>query len=459
MSLDSISRDTPRCHAMPRQPSGPGALMKRLAPSVILAGVVLASAAPAVAGVRHEGAWPEPEAKVSLQLDNVPRAEALRKLADAAGWSIVSRGIPDGSVSLNVRDQPASKVLDSMLEDGSFVAARDGNLISLASVPAGATLSPPARPAGSASADTPDPAAPSAMPAAAPSTERGEDRTVTGGNLRIEPDEVVGDVTVLHGNLELLGTATRDVTVVGGSARNYKGAHVHGDSTAVGGALTVDDGAKVDGEVSVTGGPLNEPGMPHVRLHIDDTDAAAAGLSAISKGGKLSNLVDDARHAVARGVMLFILGIVLLALGSRRMEVLQGEVAARPMRSLALGVVGAVASIGLFAALCVTIIGIPVAVAGLVAVLLVTGAGICAVLTTAGGALVGHRTHNPYLHLAVGTLLHLLLSSIPYAGGLVTAAVVFMGAGSLIATRMAGMLPKKNQSGIGQGPYRTAAVT
>jgi hypothetical protein len=448
MSLDSSSRDTSRCHAMPRQPSGPGALTKRLAAAVVLAGAVLASASPAIAGVRHEGVWPEPETKVSLELDNVPRAEAIRKLADAAGWSIVSRGIPDGSVSLDVHDQPASKVLDSMLEDGSFVAARDGNLISLAAAPAGATPSP-------AVADASEPAAPSAMPAAAQTAAPGEDRTVTGGNLRIEPDEVVGDVTVLNGNLDLLGTATGDVTVVGGSARIHKGAHVQGDATAVGGILTVDDGAKVDGEVSVVGGSLDKEGTPRIRLHIDD---AVAGLHQAPTGGTVSKLVDEAGHAVARGVMLFILGIVLLALGSRRMEILQGEVAARPMRSLALGVVGSVAAVGLFAALCVTIIGIPVAVAGLVAVLLVTGAGICAVLTTAGAALVGHRTHNPYLHLAVGSLLYLLLSAIPYAGGIVTAAVVFVGAGSLIATRMAGMLPKKNQNGVAQGPYRTAAT-
>ncbi len=49
------------------------------------------------------------------------------------------------------------------------------------------------------------------------------DRVVTGGSLRNEKGEIVHDVTVLGGNLDVWGTVTGDLAVLGGNARSIEG--------------------------------------------------------------------------------------------------------------------------------------------------------------------------------------------------------------------------------------------
>ena len=136
-------------------------------------------------------------------------------------------------------------------------------------------------------------------------------------------------------------------------------------------------------------------------------------------------------------------------------EQLQAEVAARPMKTFALGVVGAVVASVLLVALCVTIVGIPFAIVGALLGALAVAVGLCAVLTTAGAALVGHRSQSAYVHLAVGCIVLLLVGAIPYVGGMVTAALQLTGIGSLVATRGAGLFPKRGSNGH---PYRMAAT-
>ncbi len=129
------------------------------------------------------------------------------------------------------------------------------------------------------------------------------------------------------------------------------------------------------------------------------------------------------------------------------MDALEIEVARRPMRTFALGVVGLIATIALVVALAITVLGIPLAI-----VLLFTGvfaayAGIAAALTTIGAALVRHRSQNVYVHLGVGCALYMLLAAIPWLGGFVTLAVAMLGVGTIVATRAAGLLDRRGTAG------------
>jgi hypothetical protein len=65
------------------------------------------------------------------------------------------------------------------------------------------------------------------------------------------------------------------------------------------------------------------------------------------------------------------------------------------------------------------------------------------------------------VHLAAGCVLFLFLGAIPYLGGLVKAAVVLTSIGSLVATRVAGLIPTKKSgpSNGGSVPYRSGAET
>jgi hypothetical protein len=134
------------------------------------------------------------------------------------------------------------------------------------------------------------------------------------------------------------------------------------------------------------------------------------------------------------------------------METLQAEIAARPMRSFALGVVTVITAMVLFVALCVIVVGIPFALVGAILFALGTGAGLCAVLTTVGAALLGHRTQSPYVHLAVGCALLLVVGAIPYLGAVAKAVAILIGLGSLAATRAAGLAVGKPAQPF--SPYR-----
>ena len=109
---------------------------------------------------------------------------------------------------------------------------------------------------------------------------------------------------------------------------------------------------------------------------------------------------DKARSAVTIFSLIFVYGAVLLALIAGRMEKLRVQIASHPMATFAIGVVGVIAIFAALAALCITIVGIPFAVAFGVVVFFGALAGVVSVLETVGAALLGHRTKNPYLHLA-----------------------------------------------------------
>lgn len=501
---------------------------------------VASFAAPALADVRREGEWPAAtsEKKVTLNFEKTARRLAVKKLADAAGWSIVVPSDLEDPVDVAVKDQPAGKVLDLLLEGGNFVAKRDGTMVFVARasgasgtiatkdgmapgllVPQATDGFPPMPPIPALPAmpgAAPEPPVPPASPASlgkhgkhGKHAKSSGDRVVAGSTFKLEKGESLDDLTVFGGAADIYGTVNGDVAVIGGSTRVHEGAVVHGDAVAVGGSLTVDDGARVDGDLGAVGGSVHRgekaiiggkvkatagfPGVSGTTTknaedtddgddddHADEAEAAsdqAEAAAAASTAGNIAAASSHVRHgdgddddeshmsgpvrlfrslmkATTVAAMLFLFGCVFLALGTKRMEALKLEAAVRPMRSLALGVVGSLAAVIIACALCITIVGIPVAGVGFLIALFAAYAGVCAVLTMVGEVLLRHRTQNGYVHLAAGCALLAFLGALPWIGGLVTAGVVLMGIGTLVATRGAGLVPMP-KSVTPAGPYRT----
>lgn len=448
------------------------------ASAAVFALAAMAVASPAEARVKHAGTWPDADKAVTLDVTATPRTEALRKLADAAGWSLVVHAPPGDPVEIHVKQAPASKVLDVLLDDGDYVVTRDGNLVSIergrarddddddddghadhgprgASVPPLPPLPPvppvpPVPPAAQAAAG-PSASAPGRIQSGDKGDKEahghGQDRTVMGGDMTIAKGEVVHDVTVFGGNLVIDGDATGTVTVFGGDVTVHDGARVHGDATVFGGTLHLDEGSRVGGDVYAVGGELERDPGSQVGGDVtvkggkddDDDDGAKA-----KPKGVVARAGESVMSGLRLAAVLFVIGTVLLALTGRRMDMLRAEVATRPMKSLALGLVGIVGSIVVVVALCVTIIGIPVAVVGLLVFGFSILGAMCAVLSVVGEALLRHKTENPYVHLAVGCGIFVALAALPWVGCLVVIATILAGIGVLVATRGAGFLRKRN---------------
>jgi hypothetical protein len=438
-----------------------------LAAAAALIGTIAATA-PAGAVVKHEGTWPEADKLVTLDVTATPRTEALRKLADAAGWSLVVHALPGDPVEIHVKQTPASKVLDVLLDDGDYVVSRDGNLVSIKA--RGEEAVAPVPPVAAA------PAVPPVPPVAAPSATdvrvnissdhseidvphgRGQDRTVMGGNVTIAKGEVARDVTVFGGNVDMEGKSTGDVTVFGGNVEVHDGAVVHGDATVFGGTLTLDKGSKVDGDVSAIGGTLNRDPESTVGGDVTSKGSSEPNGSHEEHKGIVARAGESVMGGVRLAAVLFVIGTVLLALSGRRMDMLRAEVATRPMRSIALGILGVIGSIVVVVALCVTVIGIPVAVVALLVFGFALLGAMCAVLSVVGEGLLRHRTENPYVHLAVGCAIYAALAALPWVGHFVVAATMLAGIGVLVATRGAGLVRRRNGNGGAPSSYPPAAV-
>lgn len=435
----------------------------RIAPFLLLA---LALPMTALASVRKEGAWPASDKKVSLEFEGKP-SEGISKLASEAGWSLVmSKGIAvsEHDVKIDVDDQPADAVLEALFSESKVIARRNGSLITITAddgraLDTGTVPAPPALPAlplqpsvGGA------PSLPSVPPVPPVPTVRGQDRNIVGSSVVIGKDEIVHTVTVTGGSAKILGTVTGDLVVAGGSAKIEEGARVIGNATVFGGSLKVEKGARIDGDVGIVGGSLkreegaviggkivdgdsSEHGHGQVKVSVDDGNVSTS-VEDPAKGptrSRIGQAAHDFGQAITRMALLFVLGCVLLALANRKMESLRLEAAARPMRSFAMGIVGALGALTAVVVACITIVGIPfAAMAVLLGVFALYGA-IAAVLTTAGAAMLQHRTANPYAHLLAGCAAFLVIGAIPYLGGLVSFVVTMIAIGTLVSTRLGGI--------------------
>jgi uncharacterized membrane protein YqjE len=190
---------------------------------------------------------------------------------------------------------------------------------------------------------------------------------------------------------------------------------------------------------AVIGGEVSDAGPGGHRDHDKADEDDDSDESKQTRGFSISHTASSVGAALARTALLFAFGCVLLSLAGGRMELMQHELAERPMRAFALGVVSLLGGAFALVALCVTIIGIPLAIVAVLVGVLGVYAGMCAAFTALGAALLQARTPSPYVHLGLGCALYLLTSSLPFIGWLTTAAAVLFGLGLLVETRGAGI--------------------
>ena len=408
---------------------------------------LLALPGAASADVKLDGEWPAESPKVSLDATKISRSEALKQLAEKASWSLVVKGAGDKLVELDaplrvdvhIKDQPADKVLAVLLADGSWVAKNDGGIVSITTAPQGAV----------------DQASPPPVPEAPPApttikTVKKRNVKVFGDSARIGKDEVVHDVTVMGGSVLIEGRVTGKLAVFGGHAELASSARIDGDVALTGGDIKFEEGAEIGGDLAVVGGSVEGANSVKVggSTELDPSD-----------GEQQASFFVRAGHSISSGMrtaaFLFIVGALFVALGGVRAESVRTAIAASPMRSIALGLVGLVGSIVALFLVALTIIGIPFAAIGGIAAVALAFAGTASAAVVLGAMVAGHKSQNVYVHLAAGCALFMVAGFVPWIGGWVQAAIVFAGIGGMVATRAMGFLERKTKPSFPNPlPYR-----
>jgi len=82
------------------------------------------------------------------------------------------------------------------------------------------------------------------------------ERTQTGHNITVGPDEEVSEATCFGCSVRIRGHVAGDVTTFGGSVVVEENGQIDGDVTTFAGGLRLDKAATVDGDVAIFGGQL-----------------------------------------------------------------------------------------------------------------------------------------------------------------------------------------------------------
>lgn len=398
-------------------------MLHRLARFTLLLALWLLPSA-ATAEVHFVGTWPEEP--VTLDLRGSTRTDAVRALAAKSGWSLVARDLGAPPVEVDVHDVPAQKVLETLLSGADFEVTRDGSLITILPLT-------PSAPSAQLSAAAPASTIPGPLPLPtrtprAPEVQN-DDLLVT-DFVRIGPNDIVTDVIVWRGRLEVAGQVTGDIGAFGSDVVLLPGARVSGDAVSFGGSLTIQNGAEVGGDTAPVFAAFERGDQVRVRCSTCRAEPSDPPQS----------FVDLLFERLTGACLFWLFGALLLAVSPHRTECVRAELTRRPLRCLGFGLLGLVGLVLVLATLAITLIGIPLAL--LVALTAVVSAyvGLCIVIWSVGRLLVGQRSTNPYLQLALGCAVFFVTRWIPGIDGIAIVLGLLGAIGALVLTRGGGIL-------------------
>jgi len=343
-----------------------------------------------------EGDWPS-EGRVTMQAESEPAEAVLGKIAEAAGLSLV---IPDGvasqRVTVSFRDTPVRDAFRTVLEASGLRAERSGSLVRVLDADPESGSRHRHRPHR-------DPGVP--------------ERVRVGGSVVVHEGEEVSEAVAVGGDVEVRGKA-REAVAVGGDVRVLGRGEVTREAVAIGGKIHVDPEAKVAGD--------------RVEFGSKTIPAIVGGLLGL---GAAASLAWSFVHGLATFVVFFVVGWILLALAPQRLEAVAGTLAARPLRSGLIGMLGAVVAALTSCLLVVSILGIPLVPLVALGIVAAIVFGMAAIALRLGRALpLGHEKGG-VLSLAMGTLVLVVLRHIPWVGGLVIWLLTLFAFGAVVLAR------------------------
>ncbi|HUL60734.1 MAG TPA: STN domain-containing protein [Anaeromyxobacteraceae bacterium] len=370
---------------------------------------------------------------VTLDLSDADAGEALRKIADAGGISIVLPPGPLAKVSAHFRNAPVEEALRAVLEQAGLVAAKRGSVVAVS--PGG----PGRRHAEADSAE----AERDAREAERDEREAERDRRsgartsrdrVVQGDVTIQAGETVRDVVAIRGNIVLRpGAEARDLVAVVGKVTLESGARTR-QAVAILGDVVVGPGAEIERDAVAVGGSVRPD--PGAEIGGEQTSVGVPQLSGIGAlaalpfghgGGAWFHVATS----IVKFIVYFLVGLLVVTVFPRRVEGVSAAMTARPAKAVLVGLLGFVLAGLLCLLLLVTLVGallIPVVV---VAVLAAGVLGFVALSFHVGRLLpIRSERRLAVLQLAAGTALLVLATHLPLLGWLVwiTAALLTFGA-------------------------------
>ncbi len=387
---------------------------------------------------------------------DAPVDEALRKIADAAGLSVVFPPGLRGAVTAHFKNTPVEDALRAVLGQSGLAATREGTVLTVARESGPRVVISGGRrrmqfqlevPDGQGVRELAEQAAEAARQAAGVEIDvegrggRGHDR-ISQGDIALAAGERARDVVALRGDVRLgAGAVARQVTAVlgsvdlgpgsvvekevvaiGGDVHVSPGAHVGQDAVSVGGKLVIDPGGVVQGDQQ----SIAIPGL---------TGLLSMAMSAFGLKPYHSPLL-YAGQVLSQFAMFFALGLVVLVFFPRRLDAVAASLGQAPAKATLVGLVGTLAQPILALLLVVTVVGIPLVAVQVVAVLVAGLLGFTALALFVGRRLpLRVEKGLGVLQLAVGTALVVVVVNVPVLGclaGIVAWLAVF---GAVLLTR------------------------
>jgi len=248
-----------------------------------------------------------------------------------------------------------------------------------------------------------------------PAGETVDNVRVTGGSVRIE-GTVTQDVIVFGGSVTIDGTVGRDVHVTGGTVHLGPNSSVGHDVSVVGGSIRRAPGSRVGHDVmeNSSGADFgNRFGTPF--------------------GFSPSGFVPGLALAVA----IVVIGVLIQTFFPRQLSSTSAALVDRPLASLGVGCVTAIAGVMVAVLLAITIFLIPGSVAVLLAMIGALLFGWTAIVLAIGRHMMTafDWQGRPIWALVLGGVLVALVLSIPFLGGLVLLLGGACALGAVVLTR------------------------
>lgn len=244
----------------------------------------------------------------------------------------------------------------------------------------------------------------------------------TNGDQFVKKGETVDQAVALMGSVRVDGLVRENAVSVFGDVIVGPHGIIQGDAVSVGGKVIREPGSRIEGKIVSMGLPTK--GFENFLLI---AAPLLAGLTAVLTSAFI----------VAYSIGFLALVVLVLTLFENQVKGALLKLQSFPIRSFLFGLVGLTAAIPMLLLLIITIIGIPLAFAGAVVLMAAIVLGTVAVGQWVGTAFAEKMKWSlrPVWTGLLGIALLMLVSLIPFIGGMIHIGVHLLGLGAVIQSR------------------------